>query len=143
MDENKNEEQNSELLRKNSTILDLLKHEVTTTIGADRVLKRIEKIILQPEILKNLSFEQLMLYQDKMMRRQKEGREFIIDFYRVTSKSQDIQNVLKHTITANQNGQVINGEVITIESENEIRNKLLAKLDIILKAQEKEEAENL
>lgn len=137
------EEPNSfELIKKSNTILDLLNHEVVNTIGADRTLKKLEKVLMQPEVLKTLSFEQIIQYMDRLMRRQKEGREFIIDFYRVTSKSQDIQNALRqYTMMGNKEEQVIDGEVVSPETEQEVRTKLLLKLDELLKLQEQDEAE--
>ena len=126
-----------DLLRRSSTILDLLNHEVVCTIGADKTLRRLEKVIMQPEVLKSLSFEQIMQYTDKLMRRQKEGREFIIDFYRVTSKSQDIQSVLKqHTMLNSENEQVIEGKVVSDESKQAIKNAVLSKLNELLKEEE-------
>lgn len=136
-DENNNRE--LDIIRRNSTILDLLNHEVVHTIGADRTMKRLEKVIMHPEILQNLSFEQILQYYDRLLRRQKEGREFIIDFYRVTSKSQDIQSALKqYTMLGDKETQVIDGEVVSKESEKEIRNKLLSKLDELFREEDKE-----
>lgn len=135
-----NDKNQLEILKRSSTILDLLNHEVASTIGADRALKRLEKVIMQSEVLKTLSFEQLMQYTDKLMRRQKEGREFIIDFYRVTSKSQDIQNVLKqHTMLNSGEDKVIEGRVVSEEAEREIKNAILSKLDALLREEEEEE----
>jgi hypothetical protein len=123
----------AEILRKSSTILDLLNHEVTTTMSADRTLRKLEKVMLHPKVLENLTFEQLITYMDRLMRRQKEGRDFIIDFYRVTSKSQDIQSALKqYTMVGTEGDQVIDGEVVPAENELEIKKSLIAKLDQLL-----------
>lgn len=133
------ENERMQLIQKSNTILDLLKHEVNTSIGADRTLKRLEKVILQPEVLRNLSFEQIIQYMDRVMRRQKEGREFIIDFYRVNSKSQDTQSLLRQCIVASQENSVIEGEVVSPEGEQKIKQKLIDTLDLLLKAQEEQE----
>lgn len=142
MQENSNNSNNNnsfDLMKKSSTILDLLNHEVCTTIGADRTLKRLERVLLQPELLNTLSFEQIMQYYDKVLRRQKDGREFIIDFYRVTSKSQDIQSALKqYTMMGEKKDQVIDGEVVSSESERDIRNRFLSQLDEMFRAQDRE-----
>lgn len=141
MHNNEEDKNQIDILRKSSTILDLLNHEVISTIGADRALKRIERVVMQPEVLKTLTFEQLMQYTEKLMKRQKEGREFIIDFYRVTSKSQDIQNVLKqHTMLNTEETKVIEGRVVSSESEKELKNAILAKLDALIR--EENELEN-
>lgn len=137
-----NEDKNSgsDFLKKQYTILDLLNHEVNTTIGADKTLKRLERVIMNPEVLKNLTFEQIMTYWDKVMRRQEKSYAFIIDFYRVTSKSQDIQSTLKqHTIDPIECKQTTDGEVISSENEVVMKQRLLERLDKLLKEQEENE----
>lgn len=131
-------DENTSIIKKNNTMLDLLRHEVNTTIGGDRVLKRIEKVILHPEVLRTLSFDQLLQYYDRVMGRQNKAKEFIIDFYRVTSKSQEIQNTLKQ-YTMIGTDDVIEGEVNQPESEQAIKQALLSKLEILLKEQAEEE----
>lgn len=130
-----------EYLQKKSTILDLLHHEVNSTISADKTLKRLEKTILTPEILRNLSFEQIMIFMDKLMRRQEKGKEFIIDFYRVTSKSQDIQNALKQCI---MDKEVEGADAINpVESEKEFKQKLIGALDKVLELERREHEESI
>lgn len=131
-----NEFKSSLVLGSASTILDLLRHEVNQAIGTDRTLKRLEKTIMHPEILKNLSFEQIMAYMDRLMRREEKGKEFIIDFYRVTSKSQDIQQALKQCIISETSTVDESGNLI--ESEEDFKQKLINKLDEVL-IQEQEE----
>ena len=134
------ENEKTQIIPKSSTILDLLQHEVRTSIGADRTLKRLEKVLLQPEVLRNLSFEQIIQYMDRLMRRQKEGREFIIDFYRVNSKSQDTQSILRqYIVTGNQDEAIAEGEADSPEGEQKVKQKLIATLDLLLKAQEEQE----
>lgn len=131
----------SEFLKKKYSILDLLNHEVNTTIGGDRTLKRLERTIMSPEVLKNLSFEQIMAYYDRVMRRQEKSYAFIIDFYRVTSKSQDIQNTLKQYTIINADDSVTDAEIVDGEPrEASMKQALLARLDKLIKM--KEEADS-
>ena len=126
-----------DLLKKNSTILDLLRHEVSIIISADRTLNRIDKTIMNSEVLKSLSFEQLMMYEDRRMRRQKEGRDFIIDFYRVTSKSPEVQSALSQSVLPNKQESLdSDGNVVSVESEQAIKQALLNKLRMLAKQQE-------
>ena len=80
------------------SIFSLLDHEMNMIASADNVLKKLEKAIMHPDVLKTLSFEQMMRYADMKLRRQQDGRNFLIDFCRVTSKSTEIQSALKQHI---------------------------------------------
>lgn len=134
-----NESSREEFLKRKYTILDLLNHEVNVTIGSDRVLKRIEKVITSPDVLKQLSFEQIMQYMDKIMRRQNESHAFIIDFYRVTSKSPEVQSTLKQYtlggVAENQSGEAVN-----TEDQASVKQMLLTKLAGLIKEEEEERA---
>ncbi len=140
MDLNDNNNNNNFLERINpkSTILDLLRHEVNITIGTDRTLRRLEKTILNPQILKNLSFEQIMILMDKLMRRGEKGKEFLIDFYRVTSKNPEIQSALRPCISTDQE---IGEELSSVENEKEFKQKLIGKLDQVLALERRENGE--
>lgn len=93
---------------KNKTIFDLIAHEINETVHGDRVLRKIEKAVINSETLKQLSFEQLTAYQDRVARRQEAAHRFLIDFYRVNSKSQSILAALeKYTVAGITGGNDI------------------------------------
>ena len=124
-----------ELVR-NKSMLDLLQHEIVQICRGDRALSRIEKTIMHPEILKTLSFEQLIQYMDRVMRRQKEGRDFLVDFYRVTGKSQEVQNLLKQYMMASAPGASDISQNME-EDTFATKQKLLSKLEMFLKLADK------
>ena len=85
---------------KNPMMLDLLQHEINAIFGADVFLKRFEKMLANPEVAKNLSFEQIMSIMDKKLTRIDKAQSFLIAFCKVNSKSQAITSAMERYLTS-------------------------------------------
>ena len=110
------------------TAFDLLNHEIAKTISSDRMLKKIEAILFNPENLRSLSYEQLTHLMDKISFRQSSSRNFILEFYKVSSKSQAILTALEKATVAEQKGDLQVGSIPN-ERAKALKAKVIEKLE--------------
>lgn len=128
------QDNNLNSLFKKSTVMDLLYHEINASMKADRTLDKVEKFLMNPEVLKTLTPDQLDKIADRKLRRIEESHRFIIDFYRVGSKSQEMQDALHRFSMLNNEPRLINGEVSSEAGnspalDNATRAKLIDKIE--------------
>jgi hypothetical protein len=128
------EENNPPSIPPKKNAFDLLNHEIAKTMAGDRTLKKIEAILFNPANLKNMSYEQLVHLMEKVTYRQNCSRNYILEFYKVSSKSQAIFSALEKFTTTGEQGVI--GETKALPDEKSAKAKQL-----ILKALERLEAE--
>lgn len=136
-----NTEQTSSLTQR-KTILDMLESSICSSMGTKRTIKKIEKIILNPTMIKELTFDQLIMWTDRLIRLDENEKNFIIDFYRVTSKQAEVQSILRqYNLINTKDANVIENSSSDPRDSAPMRATLLAKLEEILRREQKEKEE--
>ena len=99
---------------------------------------------MHPEIMKTLTYEQLASLMNLQMKRQKEARDFIVDFFRVTSKSQEIQGILRECTSAEGDSVGAgSGDPDSAANIMEFRKSITDKMQILIEQKQREAEEAL